>query len=315
VLADLGQWTSWEYEGLLIAGGYNDVEIHSVELWSPPPSDFSCRLPDLPRTVEAGATVDLVNDKILVCCNTECHQLVTGGWRSVQSTQERRRWHSSTVIEEKMLLVGGGGSSSTTRDTFCVADSTCTTTEWVDGVSSKKGFTLSPGRENHCSVLMAEQVLVVTGGWNTETLVEQFSGLTSGTVTSTVLPSLNTGRSQHGCAVYGEPGKQTIIVAGGLTASNAFTDSVELYNFSPDSRGSWETVTPLPSPRGAVRGAKVGATVVMTGGWTSTDFDTDEILAWDPDTAAWTEHGKMTDARYYHAVAEVNLASVKQFCV
>ena len=99
---------------------------------------------------------------------------------------------------------------------FINADSS-ETTELVsmDG-DSKFDFSLSPRREDHCSIQVRldtpqsvlsppqvdEDTVVLTGGLHTSARVTEHSGLASGQVTSTMLPFLRTDRNDHACGRY-----------------------------------------------------------------------------------------------------------------
>ena len=92
-----------------------------------------------------------------------------------------------------------------------------TTTELVtmEG-DSQEAFDISPGREDHCSIQVRlgtpqsihsshqvdEDTVVLTGGKDVHSLVTEYSGISSGQVTSRTLPDLLTGRYYHACGSY-----------------------------------------------------------------------------------------------------------------
>ena len=108
---------------------------------------------------------------------------------------------------------------------------------------------------------------------------------------------------------------QTLIVTGGYLAGS-YLSSVELYDYSLGTEGQWREGTPLPSPRGGPRGSMVGGVFHVTGGGGFNDGDyLDDILSWDPVTESWALAGKMAVARWLHAVTEVPVNSIAEFCI
>ena len=50
------------------------------------------------------------------------------------------------------------------------------------------------------------------------------------------------------------------------------------------------------------------------GGYDSNGDERDEILRFDPNTSIWTEIGKLTSARFHHAVSMVSWEDFGQYC-
>ena len=59
----------------------------------------------------------------------------------------------------------------------------------------------------------------------------------------------------------------------------------------------------LPSPRNYLRAAMVGDVLHVTGGYGGSYLTS--ILAWDPDTEAWQDAGRLDVGRYSHAAVAV----------
>jgi len=78
------------------------------------------------------------------------------------------------------------------------------------------------------------------------------------------LPSLQQGRSQHGCSYFvSDDGTKTLLVTGGWSDSGSYLSSTELLH---DGSSSWTYSGELPTPRGYLRGGNINNKVLMTGG-------------------------------------------------
>ena len=168
--------------------------------------------------------------------------------------------------------------------------------------------------------------MVLTGGdanfGEKISLVTEYSGIASGQVTSRTLPDLVTSRSHHACSSYTVAGEtvglsspylvvttlQVLMVTGGFELS-----STELISY-PDGQ-AWREVesAALPSPRYGLRGAFLAGVFHVTGGF-GCAYVCDEVLAWDPVAESWSQMGKLDEPVYYHAVAEVPIAAIQDYC-
>ena len=229
-----------------------------------------------------------------------------------------------------------------------------TTTELVtmEG-DSEEDFSLSHQRYAHCSIQVRldtpqsihsspqvdQDTLVLTGGFdypNSLSLVTEYSGISSGQVTSRPLPDLLTGRRSHACGSYTVAGEmvglsspylvvtltQVLLVTGGY--NDQFLSSTEVLSY-PDGQ-AWREVGPLPSPRYGLRGASLAGVLHVTGGSDGNNFHYitfttntgdnyyDAVLAWDPVTEEWSQAGKMDRGRDYHAITALPLDVIEDFC-
>ena len=103
--------------------------------------------------------------------------------------------HQLKKDDDRILLIGGYDSSST---------------EWisVDGSPSQPGpFAVRHGYD-HCTIQVSSNLIVVTGGGQTEKLVTIYH--LSGNGDETVLTPLNQGRDDHACGVYQDVGGQQV---------------------------------------------------------------------------------------------------------
>ena len=88
----------------------------------------------------AGVTLDILQGLPVACHSTACFHLNATGWHTYQLTLVSRIYHTSAVLEDDLLLVGGSNSPSTTE----VLPG--------DGGEAMMGFSLDPGRKEHCSI-------------------------------------------------------------------------------------------------------------------------------------------------------------------
>ena len=177
--------------GILVIGG-GDSSSHSVEFWSP--TEPSCVLEDYPKEMEWGPTVNLVSNRLVACHDHACEIYQEGSWQHLQNTIGYRYVHSSATTKDAVLLIGGYNEY---------------TTEWIpiDGSPAQPGpFTVRNGVD-HCTIQTSDDVIVVTGGYNTYDSVTQYH-LTDGT--ETPLTSLGQGRNEHACGVYQDTNGQQV---------------------------------------------------------------------------------------------------------
>ena len=191
--------------GILVIGGradnnpYGDSRYRKVEFWSP--TEKSCVLRDYPRDMEESPTVNLVSNRLVACFEDTCEIYRDGSWQHLQNTTVRRDYHSSATTKDAVLLIGGTISYS--------GEDFSDTTELipVDGSPAQPGpFTVRHGRW-HCTIQTSDDVIVVTGGYNTFDFVTQYH-LTDGT--ETPLTSLGTPRWSHACGVYQDTDGQQV---------------------------------------------------------------------------------------------------------
>ena len=121
------------------------------------------------------------------CLESTCSQLTPSGWESLGATLHPRTSHTTALTTQGLLLVGGAGSPNTTE----LMD--------LETGQSREGWSLEPGRQYHCSIQLSSDLVVLTGGYRTETVVSQHSGLAEGRGEGGKLPSLGTGRQVHAC--------------------------------------------------------------------------------------------------------------------
>ena len=172
------------------------------EVWSPEadPEEESCVLGDYPRLMYFGPTANLVSSQLVACYEDTCeiYRRVDwrGKWSHLVNTRSRRIDHSSIVNGDRILLIGGVDSRST---------------EWipVDGSPSQPGpFEVRHG-SSHCTIQVSPNLIVVTGGYDTEEYVTEYDKLTGDTL-ETPLNGMKGPRYAHACAVYQAAGDQQV---------------------------------------------------------------------------------------------------------
>jgi len=246
-----------------------------------------------------GNTATALGEELVVCYNVTCWQLTEdSGWDVLAVTKESRRYHSAASTSQGLLLLGGSDSPETT--------------EILQDNQSLQGFTLSPGRKNHCSIQVNPSTIILTGGSQTTSTVTEISNLENDEVLSRDLPSLVTGRRNHACGAYTiAPAQQVLLVTGGEDGFFTYLDSTEILSY-PDGT-HWRKAGALPSPSFGVRAAKVDGVLHLTGGWSDAG-DSSLVFSWDPVGEVWNEVGQLSSVRSEHAVAEVPLQTVASYC-
>jgi len=173
---------------------------------------------------------------------------------------------------------------------------------------SQEAFDISPGREDHCSIQVDEDTVVLTGGKDVHSLVTEYSGISSGQVTSRTLPDLLTGRYYHACGSYTLEGEMVLLITGGFLGHYLSTTEVLSH---PDGQ-AWREVGRLPSGRRGLVGASLGGVFHVTGGTNGVDLD--DVLAWDPVEETWSQTGKLDEPRSFHAITELPMEAIENFC-
>jgi len=282
----------------LLVGGWsapNSSEVLSLE------QELTCSLPPLPAQM-SGHTVDVVAGKVVACLEYLCYQLVGDSWVFLSANLFARAGHTSSVTDQGLLLVGGWSNP------FNLAAYNAEVMPAEGGVSNYAFPIPFPGRKDHCSIQVSASTIVMTGGLDTEDLVTEVSGI-GGAVSFKNLSSLTTGRWDHACGMYTVGEATMLIVTGGGRGHPL--DSTEVVQYPSDQ--SWRPAAQLPSPRWGLRSVSLGGTLLVTGGGDASS-ETDEVLAWDPVAEEWGVAAHLSSPRGNHAVAEVPLELLANFC-
>lgn len=282
----------------LVVGGWstpNSSEVLSLE------QELSCTLPALPAEM-SGHTVDVVGGKVVACLEYLCYQLVGGYWDFLSANLFARAGHSSSVTDQGLLLVGGWSNP------FNPAAYHAEVMPAEGGVSNYAFPIPWPGRRDHCNIKVSGSTIVMTGGLDTEASVTEVSGI-GGAVSFKNLSSLVTGRWDHACGAYTVGETTMLIVAGG--GSDRPLASTEVLQYPSDQ--SWRPAGQLPSPRWGLRSVSLGGTLLVLGGGDASS-ETDEVLTWDPVEEEWGVAAHLSSPRGNHAVAEVPLELLANFC-
>ena len=239
-----------KFPGLLLVGG--EITRSTAEVWAPHPHNISCLLPSLPEDMKY-PTVNWLptSASALLCHQFGCTRLNGSGFEKGPSTLQQWSFHTSSVTSRGLLLVGG----------LYTPYSTELLPAGGDGVES---FPLQHRRYMHCSIALAPGTIILSGGHvPSGKIVTKYSGLDTGEIVTTEMPSLNHGRYSHACGSYmrgdiqvalrSPPhlshAPQMILVAGG--GGEQSTEVLAL----PD--GKWREVEDLPSREQGLRGASL----------------------------------------------------------
>jgi len=276
--------------GILVIGGSSSSASRSVEFWSPAnPEDGSCELSDYPREMYFGPTANVVSGRLVTCYGDSCDIYNNG---QLTETRSRREGHSSAVREDRILLIGGSDTSST---------------EWIsaDVSPSQAGpFQVRHGSD-HCTIQLSADLIVVTGGYGTESYVTEYQ-LSGNDGNETPLTPMSQSRRYHACGVYqGAAGQQVLLVTGGYYSDYLSSTEVAVYS-SGGQLEEWRVVEggELPSPRTGLRATLVSDILFVTGGLYENNFFT-SILSWDPVAESWQSAGDLAVGRFYHAAVAV----------
>ena len=152
-------------------------------------------LSDYPREMWDGPTANLVSGHLVACYENSCEFFNGGEWTHLVNTRFSRSSHSSAQNDDRILLIGGHDSRST---------------EWisVDGSPSQPGpFHVRHGHA-HCTIQVSEDIIVVTGGFQTWKYVTEYN--MTGDGKETHLTPMGGGRYRHACAAYQDADGQQV---------------------------------------------------------------------------------------------------------
>jgi len=283
-------------KGLVISGNEPGGDGPRVEVFVPSTGQ-QCSLPFL-RDVSKGHTME----GTVVCgggdgdTQTSCVNLTDDGtWERTATLLNRRTGHSSWASPSGIILLGGYNNSLST--------------EKIQNGKSSNSFDLKDPTAYACAINLDSSV-ILTGGYPDEVVdrVSQYSE--AGWVRD--LPQLLHERWLHGCSYYNnDDGTKTLLVTGGKgRRSGNFLPSLSSTELLKETASAWAFTSPLPSPRGSLKGANIDNKILMTGGgdWSFKDGHIyyDDILEFDPLTGQWNQVGRMKIVRKNHAVSVID---------
>ena len=190
---------NYDIVGILVIGdpaSANPSAHQTLEFWlAAGPEQESCLLNDFPRMMLQGLTVNLVSGRLVACQSKTCLIYQEGLWKDLQNTTVVRASQSSATAEDAVLLIGGDLRNST---------------EWipVDGSPAQPGPFIIRHGWNHCTMQINDNVIVVTGGYNTESLVTEYQLDNENETPLTEM--LGKGRLGHACGVYQDADGQQV---------------------------------------------------------------------------------------------------------
>ena len=138
-----------------------------------------------------GPTANFIAEHLVTCYNFTCDIFRDGTWQHLQDTLQQRQQDTSAASDEAVLLLGGQGGEYST--------------EWipVDGSSAHPGAVMVGHGVGHCTIQVSGDVIVMSGGYNTEGYVTEYQ-LSNGL--GTPLAPLHQSRVGHACGVYQDAG-------------------------------------------------------------------------------------------------------------
>ena len=180
------------FAGILVIGGTGAGGAQtSVEFWSP---NVTCTLKNYPRGLAGGPTVNLVSETLIGCYLNYCDIFQNGSWQiNWKHTNAERMGHSSVLLEEDsdgdVYIILLGGSSSNSTEVILVDE----TPPYIGPLSIRHG-------QGHCTIMLSDERMVITGGSGTEKFVTQYEDYGSGHEIS--LSPMGKERTYHACGVY-----------------------------------------------------------------------------------------------------------------
>ena len=206
----------------MIATGYPSDDGINSEIVDVEDSNFSCtNIEQFPEKFHA-ATGGLINgQKPFICGGTaningwiysnDCYQLTeAGSWAKDQraTLTTGRAWagYGSVVLNNTIVLTGGYIGSGRLTSIEILSPNTTAQTLSVR---------LPTGFHGHCQVPWDSETFFVIGGWTIPSHRRETYFINVKTNQRTNGPSLNAGRTYHGCGELEVNGKKYIIVSGG----------------------------------------------------------------------------------------------------
>jgi len=233
------------------------------------------------------ASAGIVMDNNLMVCGgrgmTTCRRWTEDGW--LESATGVNRAYAAASSVDGSLIITGGRDPTTNKN---LASSMIYTEDagWED-------FTPLPSpTQVHCQVSVGETLYIMGGISSSGTTGDTYK-LSMATKQWVKQSSLNTPRTQHGCAAW----DGGVIGVGGYGAGGHLS-SVEKYN--PVSN-KWFTFTPLPTTLYNMQALVWGHDLYVLGGYTGNRWSR-KVFKLQHDEDAWEELGVTLQNNDYRSV-------------
>ena len=199
-----------------------------AELWPKP--DPQCALPNFPIKV-SGAVGFWTAQGPTVCGGdggeNKCFRYEEHQWMPWTNMGTARKWASALQINPNQALIIGGRDENWNG---------LNTTELISSSGSEEGTDFPVRIVGHCSFPFNATHAIVTGGdqnGDYSSAKTWFVDLTTTTITPG--PTMKTGRTGHGCAIFQDGTKSFGIVAGGNNFNIGYLDSTEMIELDQES--------------------------------------------------------------------------------
>jgi len=284
--------TTKAQNAVLIIGGWDNPGNAEVFF---PDTAIGCSVPFYSfRDKVHSTTMDTVGDKTLICggggSSKECFQFTPVGsataWRKYSDLNITRYEHTSWASKQGPVLIGGYEPSGKNAEK----------TAELNGRILP--FSL-PSTRDACAITDSDtDSVIVTGGDSTKIKASRYN--MNGLVEE--LPTLNRGRSRHGCGSYTSSNKLVLIVAGGDNAGGKTTEKFMIGDTA------WTLVGNLPRSTFWISGATISMNnkiYIFGGDEGATNRAITDILEYEAEQDTWNKIGDMKRGRYRHATAVI----------
>ena len=195
---------------ILLAGGWSDRDISTVEIISDEKSNNKTQLPNLPTFVP-GPCMLKHNNVILICGLKSCQQMnVSSGSWTHHSSLTSKRDQASGVSTDKASYIFGDMSSTKGKKTYEILPKG--SLQWQAGLTK-----IPNGYVRGCAVAISNDEIWLIGGTDTRGRIRSriLSFNTSSQSFSELGTTLHQNRYGHACVII--PGTHQILVTGGYT--------------------------------------------------------------------------------------------------
>ncbi len=205
---------------------------------------------------------------------------------------------AAAIVSAASIAIGGVRSTDGATQPRCVFTDECRPAEAPSSVSSGTRWQVAapmPTARTRLAVAAYAGRAVAIGGdtpGGATGAVEWFDPVEDTWTKGAAKP---TAASNVSAAVIGD----VIVVPGGMTASGAPTEIVEIYDTGADA---WSRVAPLPAPRMAHAIAAFEGKVYVLGGWNGSAYSA-TVFVYDPASDSWSSAATMRAPRGFAAAA------------
>lgn len=306
---------------VLVAGGYNSVDLDTAEIYSSGSWSAVPNLMNDARSEHAATLLSTTGHEVLVTggfnssgplSSAELYDPVNQSWTLTSYMNEARGGHTSTLLSDGRVMVAGGTAYGSELFSIEVYDP-------ATGTWDYNPFALNVPHSAHTATLLPSGHVLIAGGSSFGNVVDTVEDCDPGNPSLSIPPScsllasMNFARAAHTATLVGSGTNAKVLVTGGYDSSFNSQDTSELYVIS-GSPPSWVTTGSLIDDRlGHTASLLSSGKVLVVGGKTQGGGPTayrSSAELYDPAAGTWSADASMSTARVFHTASVLSSGHV-----